>query len=52
MDTGSWIGVVSLILALPVGIASIVITPKLVAYLEKPEAFKNASHEGAGPCII
>jgi hypothetical protein len=41
VDVGSWIGVVSLALALPVGVASILITPRLVAYLEKRKLIKS-----------
>jgi hypothetical protein len=36
-----WIGVASLVLALPVGIASILLTPRLISYLEKRKLIKT-----------
>jgi membrane protein implicated in regulation of membrane protease activity len=35
-----WVGVISLVLAVPMGIASIMLTPRLLSYLEKRKLIK------------
>jgi hypothetical protein len=41
IDIALWIGVASLVLALPLGIASNLLTPRLISYLEKRRLIKT-----------
>jgi hypothetical protein len=41
IDIALWIGVASLMLALPLGIASNLLTPRLISYLEKRKLIKT-----------
>ena len=41
VDIGAWLGVTSLVLAIPLGIASGLLTPWLVAYLDKRKLIKS-----------
>jgi hypothetical protein len=35
MDIGLWLGIASLVLAIPLGIATNLLTPRLIGYLER-----------------
>ena len=41
MDLGTWIGIVGLVLAIPLGIATNLLTTRVVAYLEKRKILKS-----------
>src|SRR2546429_2579145 len=41
IDIALWIGVASLVLAVPLGIASNLLTPRLISYLEKRKLIKT-----------
>jgi hypothetical protein len=41
VDIGAWIGVTSLVLAIPLGIASGLLTPRLVTYLQQRKLIKS-----------
>jgi len=41
MDTGSWLGIATLILAIPLGVLTNLLTPWLVAHLEKRKLIKS-----------
>ncbi|WP_338833294.1 hypothetical protein [Bradyrhizobium septentrionale] len=41
MSVGDWIGIVSLVLVIPLGIATNLLTPRFVAYLERRKLIKS-----------